>query len=374
MDPRRMRIHNSDRVLQIIRDGGPISRADVTRVSKLSAPTVSALINDLLAAGLAEECGEGSSSGGRKPLLVSFNARCGVVLGANIETTLVRLAVADMEGRIIDKRVVELRADTRPRNVVRQFVGAANKVLKEVASERSPLLAVAVGAPGMTDVNTGFVLEAANLEKWTDVPLRQMLQDALNVPCLVENDVNLAAMGERWRGVGTAVDNLVFVSWGTGIGAGILLGGKLHRGRSWHAGEISHLNVDFREWDNDFAAAGYLESYLGGVPETRAARAPRRAGGAVDHSAILRLGAAIANIATLLDPDAIVFGGRVALKSPDLLKRIHEVASRIAPNCPSIQLTTLGEDASLYGSLQLALEGANQRLNALIFDRPGAAA
>jgi glucokinase len=335
---------------------------------------VSALISDLLRAGLVEELGEGTSNGGRKPQMISFNARCGVVLGANIDTTTVQLAVADMDGEVIDKCTVELSADTRPRPLLRQLTNASKKLLKPITCERTPLLAAAIGAPGMTDIARGVVLEAANLDKWTNVPASEMAEKDLGVPVIVENDVNLAAIGEHWRGSGQGIHNLVFISLGTGIGAGILIADKLHRGHCWHAGEISHLNVDFREWDADFAAAGYLESYLGALPKTKASRAPRRSGGTLNDEALLRLGAAVASIATILDPESIVFGGRIALSSPELLERIHEVAARIAPNCPPVSLTQLGEDASLLGSVRVALDRANETLHDLIFDRPIAAA
>ena len=215
----------------------------------------------------------------------------------------------------------------------------------------------------MTDIDRGVVLEAANLDGWVEVPARDILRKALGVPVLVDNDVNLAVLGEHWRGGGQGVDNFVFISLGTGIGAGIMIDGKVHRGRRWHAGEISHLNVDFRECLTDFGAAGYLESYLGGTPRTGPERAPRRSGGEMNDEAVMRLGAAVANVATIIDPDLIVIGGRRALAQPDLLPRVHRVASAVAPNCPEIRPTVLGADAALHGSVRLALNLGNESLS-----------
>jgi glucokinase len=307
-------------------------------------------------------------------LLVSFNARCGVVLGANIGSTAIQLAIADMNGEILGKRYVQLTIDTRPRHVVRRLATAAHVLLRDVLSPRTPLLAAAVGAPGMTDLERGVVLEAVNLDQWINVPARDLLVKGLSVPVVVENDVNLAAIGEHWRGGGRDVRNFVFISMGTGIGAGIVIGDKLHRGHKWHAGEISHLNVDFREWDTDFGAAGYLESYLGAIPRKKTSRTPRHSTDILNDISILRLGAAVANIATIIDPELIVFGGRIAIKTPELLPQIHEVAARIAPNCPEFRLTELGEDASLMGSVYLALEQANESLNNLMLNSSLAAA
>jgi len=366
MHPRQMRIHNLQRVLKAVRKSGLISRADITRNTQLSSPTVSALVNGLVKAGLVEEHGEGTSNGGRRPQLVSFNALCGVVLGANIGSTSVQLRLADMNGEVIEKRNVSLPIDTRPRFVLRRIATTVRSMLKNLADSRTPFLAVVVGAPGMTDLSRGVVLEAVNLDQWVNVPVREMLSVELGVPVIVENDVNLAAVGEHWRGSAQRVRNSVFISIGTGIGAGIIIDDKLHRGHRWHAGEISHLNVDFREWNADFGAAGYLESYLGAPTRKKTSRAPRRSTGAMSDEAILRLGAAVANIATIIDPELIVCGGRVAISTPELLPRVHEVASRIAPNCPAIRCTELGEEAPLAGSIYTALELANESLHKLL--------
>ncbi len=366
MHPRQMRIHNLQRVLKAVRKSGLISRADITRNTQLSSPTVSALVNGLVKAGLVEEQGEGTSNGGRRPQLVSFNALCGVVLGANIGSTSVQLRLADMNGEVIEKRNVSLPIDTRPRFVLRRIATTVRSMLKNLADSRTPFLAVVVGAPGMTDLSRGVVLEAVNLDQWVNVPVREMLSVALGVPVIVENDVNLAAVGEHWRGSAQRVRNSVFISIGTGIGAGIIIDDKLYRGHRWHAGEISHLNVDFREWNADFGAAGYLESYLGAPTRKKTNRAPRRSSGAMSDEAILRLGAAVANIATIIDPELIVCGGRIAISMPELLPRVHEVAARIAPNCPAIHCTELGEEAPLAGSIHTALELADESLHKLL--------
>lgn len=373
MDARRMRAHNSAHILRIVKKLGAVSRADINRSTRLSPPTVSALVTNLLRVGLLEEHGEGVSTGGRKPQLVSFNARCGVVLGGNIGTTAAHLTLNDMNGERISREKVPL-ADTRPNSLLKCLTGAIRRMVKEAGCDQIPLLAVVIGAPGMTDMQRGVVLEAANLEGWENVPAREILRKALRVPVVVDNDVNLAAIGEHWRGGGRGIHNFVFISIGTGIGAGILIEDKIHRGHRWHAGEISHLNVDFQEWETDFGAAGYLESYLGATPRTGAKRALRRHSGKLDEAAILRLGAAVANIATIVDPELIILGGRVALSQPDLLASVHKVAATIAPNCPEIRVTELGEDAALIGSVRVALDLAQESLHELLRHSASAAA
>lgn len=376
MDAQRMRRHNSQQVLRVVKKLGPVSRTDITRHTHLSSPTVGALVGNLVRAGLVEEHGAGASKGGRKPQLVSFNARCGVIVGGNIGTSGVRLVLADMTGNRLGTREVALKTETRPKPLLRRVAAAIRALRRDTVGDDTSLLAAVIGAPGMTDMNRGVVLEAANLEGWVDVPARDMLRDMLGIPVVVDNDVNLAALGEHWRGAGRGRHNFVFITIGTGIGAGIVIDDQIHRGASWHAGEISHLNVDFREWNTDFGAAGYLETHLGGAPRARTKRAPRRerAGAMFDEESVRRLGASIANIATIIDPELIVVGGRVGVAHPELIERLHTIAARIAPNCPEIRCTELGEDAPLEGSLRLGLDTANESLHDLLLDNSIAAA
>lgn len=378
MDARRMRRHNSHHVLRVLKTFGPLSRTDITHHTRLSPPTVAALVGKLVSVGLVEERGAGASSGGRKPQIVSFNARCGAVIGGNIGTTAVRLVIADMHGNRLGAREVELKAETRPKPLLRRVANAIETLRRDVLGDDTPLLGAAIGAPGMTDITRGVVLEAANLDGWVNVPARDILCDCLGFPVVVDNDVNLAAIGEHWHGAARGLHSFVFITIGTGIGAGIVINDEIHRGACWHAGEISHLNVDFREWDSDFGAAGYLESYVGDVPRTKTNRAPRRVASKTrnrfDKNIVLRLGAAIANIVTVIDPELIVVGGRVGVAHPELLARLHEVAARIAPNCPEIRHTELGEDAPLEGSLRVALNIADESLHKRLSDDASAAA
>jgi glucokinase len=364
MDHRRMRNHNSRQILSIVRKLGPVSRADITRQTPYSAPTVSALISGLVRAGLVNEEGEGKSSGGRKPQLLSFNAQCGVVIGSNIDSDAIQIVLADMTGKWLRKKSIQLQSETRPRPLLRRLATAIEGMLKDPGFEATPLLAVAVGVPGMTDVSTGTVIEAANLDEWRDVPVQEILQGFLSVPVKVENDVNLAAIGEQWHGGGRGVENFVFISVGTGIGAGIIIDGKLHRGHRWHAGEISHLNVDYRKWSTDYAAAGYLEAHLRDGVRQKA----KAAEFSFDKETVRRLGAAVANIATIIDPETVVVGGHLIMMDPESLPQIFEVAARIAPNCPRLYRTELGEDAPLLGSVQIALQYADENLHDLMME------
>ena len=393
-----MRRLNALRILDGVRRHGPISRASLARQTRLSPPAVSALVDDLIARwGLLREVGRAVSTGGRRATLVSFAADYGSVVGIDLGSTTIRYALADLNGSVLS-RTAEPIEHPAPENVVSQIATGIRGLLADPAG-RPPLLAIGIGAPGMTDVTRGVVIEAANLRGWTGVPLREMVSRQFGTPVAVDNDVNMAALGEYWMGCAKGEANFVFVALGRGVGAGIVIDGRLHRGSQWYAGEISHLLLDYKRWRRDFGAQGYLEQQVGAGAITRNWRraAGRLHGSEPDLAALFAaarrgnatatrlvrevatiLGVAVANIATTLDPALVVFGGGVGQVGEPLLKPLRKVVGRIVPNQPVIRTTALDGHAQLLGSVLSALRLANQKLcEAILKDddrRPGAGA
>jgi predicted NBD/HSP70 family sugar kinase len=217
------------------------------------------------------------------------------------------------------------------------------------------------------------------------------LEARLGAPVRVDNDANMAALGERWKGSALDVNDFVFLALGAGVGAGVVVGGQLHRGHHWYAGEISHMNLDFQQWASDFGDRGYLESHVGAaaisewqhvrplvessgdVARDRAAAvatiiAAARTGDAralavLEHLGVY-LGTAVANIVAVLDPALIVFGGGLSHARELLLEPVRRVMSRIVPNMPWLEISSLGDDAPLLGAVYSAMEIAEVRLAA----------
>jgi predicted NBD/HSP70 family sugar kinase len=158
--------------------------------------------------------------------------------------------------------------------------------------------------------------------------------------------------------VARATNDFVFVALGAGVGAGIVIGGRLHRGHHWYAGEISRMTLDYREWRVDFGDRGYLESRIG------AGQAGDAGAAVVDEVAVL-LGAALANIVAVLDPALVVLGGGASHAAPRLVESVQRVVSRIVPSVPAIEVSALGEDAPLLGAVYSAMEAAEARLFAI---------
>lgn len=385
LDHRLIRRHNGKRILDAIRHYGPISRMALARRAKLSAPTVCALVDDLLdRRGLLRSVGKGASNGGRRPLMVDFNSEFAYVAGIDIGSRSLRFALADLRGAVVCRR--EVRTPTASRQAILDAVTqGVRQLFTDAALDPAKLFAIGAGAPGMTDVSAGRVINAVNLTGWTDVPLRDVLQRTFGVPATVDNDVNMAALGEQWVGCARDCPNFLFIALGAGVGAGIVMDGRLYRGSRWYAGEISHMHLDHRRWNVDYGERGYLESFTGaeaiaqsGGRELAAAEATVLADGAarvfeaardgnaaaqqVVQDVAVYLGVAIANITAVLDPSLIVFGGGISHVGEQLFGPVRHVVSRIVPNVPEIRLTAVGDDAQLFGSLYSALQLADARL------------
>lgn len=386
LDHRLIRRHNGKRILDAVRHHGPISRAALAQRADLSAPTVSALVDDLVdRRGLLRNVGKGESSGGRRPLMVDFNADYGYVVGIDIGSRSLRFVAADLRGRVVHRR--EVRTPTTSREVILDAItGGVEQLFAEAGLALAKLFAVGAGAPGMTDVTQGRVISAVNLKGWTDVPLRDHLHARFGVPVVVDNDVNMAALGEQWAGCARDCPNFVFIALGAGVGAGIVIDGRLYRGSRWYAGEISHMHLDHRRWNVDYGEQGFLESLAGAEAIARqgqrlrgrrvpvlatadgaadvfeAARDGDARAAAVVQQVAVYLGSAVANIAAVLDPALVVFGGGISHAGDQLLDPVRAVVARIVPNVPEIRVSAAGDDAQVFGSLHSALQLADVRL------------
>ena len=380
IDPTAMRRLNAIRILDAVRRTGPISRASLAKRTHLSPPAVSALVDSLITRGLLREVGQDVSTGGRRATLVSFVADYGCVVGIDLGSTTVRYALADLGGQVLARRT-EPTGNPAPARVMHQICTGIRTLFNGQAS-RPPLVAIGVGAPGMTDVRRGIVIEAANLRGWKDVALKDVLTREFAVPVAVDNDVNMAALGEYWLGCARGEPNFVFIALGRGVGAGIMIDGRIHRGSQWYAGEISHLLLEHTRWRRDFGSQGYLEHHVGAAAIARARRRQAPAAGARANTPQLAaarqgnqaaaphvtnvatiLGVAVANIVTTLDPALVVVGGGIGQVGEQLLEPLRQVVEHVVPNQPLIRATALGGDAQLFGSVLSALRLANRALS-----------
>jgi len=335
------RAHNASVVLRALYEYGPISRADVARLSGLTRTTVGDLVAELLEEGLAREVGRGPSTGGKAPILVELVDGARHVVGLDLGEHVFRGAIVDLRGQI--QRVVE-------RSVTGLDGDAALAVVYElidslVEAGRETLLGIGVGTPGIVDATTGTIRWAVNL-KWQDLALGDLLRERYRVPVRIANDSRAAALAIQLFS-GRRSGNLVAIKVGRGIGAGVVLGGEVFHGDSFAAGEIGHIVVEEDGAECRCGRFGCLET----VATSRAIeqRATELKGAEIEltldevHAALdagdadargvvvsagRYLGQAIANVIGVLDVEYVALHGSVTELGAPWLDAVREEARR----------------------------------------------
>jgi len=386
--PRQLRRVNMDRVLAAtMGHPGPLTRTAITAATGLSAPTVGSLSAELLRLGLLSELGRGPSTGGRRPRSLQFNAQYGVVAGIVFDAATTRLAVADLAGETLAATEAKTPQGEGPERLLSWMSGQIRALLSTagVAQGRG-LLAVTAGLPGAVDRDRGTVVGLMpGFRNWENLAVGAYLERLVEAPVVVENDVKLAVLGERWRGAAQGHDTCAFISLGVGIGAGILIGGELHRGHHSLAGEIAVMCMASEYLTRDFGTRGCLETLVGvdtilrrWQPEAGGdlkdlARALLRAAQAGEESArravgdaATLIGMAAANLSLVIDPSLLVLNGPLVEDGGDVLERVRSVVSRIIPRPPKVVCSVLGDGAMLSGSLLVATQEARGRLRGLL--------
>jgi predicted NBD/HSP70 family sugar kinase len=371
----------------------PFTRAELIQATGLSAPTVGSLVSHLIRRGLVTDLGPGPSRGGRRPSFMEFNARYGFVAGIALGPSRTQLAVADLRGERLAHLVMPTPSELDPPALLSRIATATRGLMREAGLPPDRLLAIGAGAPGVADFERGMVVALApNLKGWSNVPMGAILRAALGAPVVVDNDVNLAVLGERWRGAARGHDTCAFILVGTGIGAGIVLEGVLHRGHRFMAGEIALMCMGPQYVDRDFGPRGCLETlaglralamrwprHSGDDPERWVAElfhaaqgGDRRAQKAIEEVATL-IGIAAANLSLVLDPSLIVLGGAVPSQGALFVRQVQRTVDRIVPGPTEIVVSALGEEATLWGSLLVATTEARERLRPHLREMPATA-
>lgn len=382
--PSLLRRTNALTLLRLLRDAGPCSRADLVRASGMSAPTVTNVVSDLLAANLIKRLGEGESSGGRPPDIIRFKAERGCILGVQISAHFVSFLLTDLSGEEIDTAQVALDGGkTNPEAICGLIAEAVHSLFRKHKKAREQLLALVVGVPAITNVEEGIVLSISTLEEWRSVPLRRLLSQYVDCLVIIENDTNLAAAGERYRGAARTEQTFVLIDIGANVSAGIVLEGKLHHGAQWSAGEIAYLRLprvlrkqpalhEFGELESLVTSSGILKSWNEAIFKQRHGSTP--ASSPMDAEGVLNLAQngdslarniildragivadVIVNLSLVLNPGLIVLGGKVG-SHPTLLNFVTKELEQSEFAVPKIAAASLGDLAVLWGAIALALE------------------
>jgi len=358
-----------------------MSRTDIARRSGLSKPTVSLALQRLVEAGLARQTGKASGGKGPSAKLYELNPGSGWVVGIDVGRRWMRAAVADITGGIVVRRDERARARSS-RALVAQTGEIAHRVAADAGIDWSAVTAATVGSPGVLVPSSGQLHRAHNLPGWGSHGVVAAINEQLGTVVSFENDVNLAALGERSKGLGRDVADFVLLWVGTGVGLGIVVGGELYRGAGGAAGEIAYLPIgdgDPRDRANrrrgqleEAASASGIVAHaklLGVRPPftpTAIFAAARRGDPAARKVVVAearRLALAIAVVAPVLDPQLVVLGGGIARNNADLLlEPLRRELHTLSPFAPRLAVSELGEDAVLEGAVATALATAQDRL------------
>lgn len=384
--PAGMRELNQRAVLDRLRTHGPDTRPNIAKDTGLSKPTVGQALLDLEHAGLVRTSGRTLTGPGRAAVVYEANPTAGHVLGIDIGRELIRVAIADLAGATVTK--LDERNRSRSANaLVRTVRESAEHALEQAGLRRDDLVATVVGSPGVLDRESRSFGHVPNLPGWERRGLLDDLDAALGPGLVVENDANLAAIGEYRSGVARGVGTFVCLTVGTGIGMGIVVNGTLFRGAHGAAGEVGYLPYG---WPTDgvpdggFAKPrqGMLEAaaaarsvveiaQANGVP-ARTAREVFRLAHDGDQRALCavreeagRLAFVVAAVAAVIDPELVVLGGGVGTNTDLLQEPIEEMLGRTTPLVPRIAAGELGERAVLAGAIATALATAQD----VVFDR-----
>ncbi|MEM7675710.1 MAG: ROK family transcriptional regulator [Myxococcota bacterium] len=338
-----------------------LSRAELARRTGLSRSTVSAIVNDILASGIVRETRAGSSSGGRRPIMLGFNDDARIILGLDIGATHVGALTMNLRGKILTRRSYSMNTRSHPKETLALIADLGREVLREVPS--ADLLGVGAGVPAPLHPKTKRLLRTV-MPQWHDIDVAEALQDLFSCPVRLDNDANLGALAEQWWGAGKAGEDLVFVKVATGIGAGLIIGGHIVHGAHGVAGELGHLSVDPNGPPCSCGVNGCLnviigtsallaraearrphfpDSMLHGAPVTlvqliEAVHQQDPLAMEIIRFAGERLGAGLANLLNVLDPSIVVLGGQITQVGEPLLKTVRQTVLR------RTLVTSLGEE------------------------------
>lgn len=373
---------NKRKVLQYIQNKQGHSRSDIAKSLKISKPTVSNIVEELLEEGWIreKESEKASSSGGRKPFQISFNENAFHIVGIDIGGTSVEIAILNLSGMIINKKKFDTQKHVN-KDFVYTIADRVSNLLEESGFGIEQIMGVGIGVPGITDVYNGIVVDAPTLN-WKHVPLKSQLENILKCPVYIDNDVNVAALGEWWKGAGETDNNFLMITLGTGIGCGLIINGDLYRGASYAAGEIGYMVTDKdaseKKYDSTFAGYGFLDSHVGGPSITK--RMLQYLGAsdkeaenwsaekifqmAIDgdettlkviNDFLSHLAYALVNVITIINPQQVVLGGGISKSMDYFLPYLYATMKKHLPLQTKVSVTTV-EDVSLIGAGYLLLK------------------
>jgi predicted NBD/HSP70 family sugar kinase len=364
---------NERTVLEAIRAGAPISRAEISRRAGISKPTVSLALQSLVDTGLVREAHRSPDGPSYGAVFFEPVPEAAYVIGLDLGTRFLRGAVCDLSGELRARQDIELRG-VEADGALDAIAALKDSLIAGASLPAERIDGVVLGVPGMVDTAKGTLqLTTPNIPGLEGRAFGADAQNRLDVSVTLENDVNLAAVGERWTGVAQGVDDFAFLSIGTGMGMGLILGGELHRGNHGAAGEVDWALSGVSDQVDPSAEGvaalgarmapdGWAGTSLTPPYDAREIFAAARSGDAVARTVVeevaRRIAAHIAPVAAVADPALVVLGGGIGTNGDLLLTPVCRLLSAWMPYPPRVEISSLGEAAVLMGALAVGLRSA----------------
>jgi predicted NBD/HSP70 family sugar kinase len=360
-------------VLDALQKQPRCSRAELAQLTGLSKPTVATALAALEGGGLVRERGRTTGRRGPSASLYEFVADAALVLGIDVGAHQVRAVLADLDGK--PQADAEAALEVADAEQLLRVIGELAGQLRRATTEL-----VIVGSPGIVDPGSGRIRSCPQIDGWEGIEAERVLSDLLGIRTTVENDVNLAALGELARGAGQGRASFAYLNVGSGLGAGLVIDGRLYRGRHGAAGEVGYLAVGADPAANTTSSQGAMERRLShealvsfarsldpGAPRDPRelfARARRgdRLGRAVVAEATEALSVCIASINAVVDLDLVLVGGGIGLQSDVLIEPLRASTAALVPYPPEILPGALGDQATLSGAAAIGAQLARRQL------------
>ena len=367
----RVSVASPGDLLRLIVAGQAKTRAELALITGLARSTISQRVDALVEQGWLVEAGEAPSTGGRRPTVLAFNRGAGVVLVADVGATHSRIAIADLAGTPLAEASGDLDVAAGPHTVLEWIHERFRDLLAEVGREESDVRGIGIGVPTPVEFATGRPVHPPIMPGWDDFDIPGWFRERLDVPVLVDNDVNIMAVGEHWSHWRDE-ENLLFVKVGTGIGCGVIAGRRIHRGAQGAAGDVGHVRVvGYEEIFCECGNPGCLESIASGRAlarqlaalgigakngrdVVRLVKAGNRDALRLVRDAGRLIGRVLSAAVNLLNPAIIVIGGDVAEADQHLLagirEAVYERSTPLATRALKIEKSVLGDRAGIVGA------------------------
>ncbi|MBS3977859.1 MAG: ROK family transcriptional regulator [Syntrophomonadaceae bacterium] len=378
-------------VLNIIKEHEPICRQQLSKITGLTPPAITAIVRELVDLGLIKEEGLGASNGGRKPVKLKFNPRAGLVIGLEVTRYEVNIGIADLKNDPMKLHRLPLDM-SNPHRAVLSLAKEIDKVMNSDGMSKNNFMGIGVAFPGLLMAKEGIIKRSVNLgPEWNNFPIKDVLEREVGLSVFVEHNSNASVLAERWFGKGTDSRNLVYVNLGEGISAGVIMDDRIVQGFQGHAGEIGHVVIMSEGPLCNCGNRGCLESICGALAVVRTANEELpvlkredalkdlwEKQGKVTIEDIIKqseiegsyawqlirqvgrfVGVAIAGAINLYNPEAVFVGGKLAAAGEVLLRPLQEAVKTHAfpeiARATRVELSGLGKNAATIGACALAL-------------------